>query len=286
MTKIMFLGDTHGNGRWFEFACQVAEEYGCDTIMQLGDFGYWEHHQQGSDFLTHVQECLVKHNLYCVWVDGNHENHPLLRHLYGPGGEHHNLSPEGWWTIRPHLFHAWRGCRWSWDGKTFLALGGAFSIDKQWRKESQEHQLEYATAAHVNDPDWHAWARKEALWWPEETITEEDVERCINPGGLVDIMVTHDTPLLTQNMLNGYRENKMKWPETEVNRHLLQKVVNEVRPHMLVHGHWHHPNDEEIHFRYGDDDKWWTTRVIGLDCDGASASMAVLDLSSLKSHNG
>lgn len=70
--KILVIGDTHGyEGRpylpveeskshiWR--ACKLAEENQIDTVVQVGDFGYW-----GESFIHHVQQCAEKQTLQFI----------------------------------------------------------------------------------------------------------------------------------------------------------------------------------------------------------------------------
>jgi hypothetical protein len=42
--------------------------------------------------------------------------------------------PDGFVEVTDRILWAPRGHRWTWQGVRFLALGGAFSIDRQYRK--------------------------------------------------------------------------------------------------------------------------------------------------------
>lgn len=247
--KVLLLGDVHGDAQWFSLACSVAKTLDCPMILQLGDFGYWEHVDRGREFLDACSESLEHHGLVCWWVDGNHENHEVLRLNYGPGGGRHNPTETGFWKIRNRLAYAPRGHRWTWGAHSFLALGGAYSIDKNHRTEG-------------------------ASWWPEETITDDEVTTCIE-GGPVDVLVCHDAPASAVGAIpiqGTWDRQKDNWPESRANREQVQRVVDAVRPHLVVHGHYHHRNTETL--RDG-------TRIEGFGRDGDPASMGVLDLDDL-----
>lgn len=248
-TRLLLLGDVHGNDAWFDFACVNAVRRGCQAILQLGDFGYWEHRQGGVNFLDIASANLTEHDLICVWIDGNHENHEVLRLNYGPGGGRHAPTPEGWWMIRPRLFYAPRGSRWTWSGTQFLACGGAYSVDKQWRRLGTE-------------------------WWPEETITVDEADECCD-GGLCDVLVAHDAPAEAEGVIppdGTWDRKKDAYPESLANRVLLQRIVDTTHPKLVVHGHYHTRNSTVLDSG---------VRVEGLHCDGEPSSMATLDLPSL-----
>ena len=74
---------------------------------------------------------------------------------------------------RPHVLHLMRGEVFDIDGLTVLAMGGAASNDRQYRKEGKS-------------------------WWPEEMPSEEETEHCRasldRVGWKVDCVVTHEAP--------------------------------------------------------------------------------------------
>lgn len=222
--RFLLLGDTHGNDKFFERACQAATESGCDRIFQLGDFGYWEHYPEGVRYLDAVRELLEEYGLTCVWIDGNHENHPLLWEKYRDDCDLSHTG--GFWTIRAGLFYAPRGLRWAWDGITFLALGGAYSIDREYRTPGKS-------------------------WWGTEMITDEDVIKA-SAGGPVDVMLTHDAPN-EADIPSLRRQDPLDYPQSRNNREMVSEVVRQTRPQFLAHGHYHDRYSDILHYPVGVD---------------------------------
>ena len=76
-------------------------------------------------------------------------------------------------VARPHVLHLMRGEVFDIAGTTVLAMGGAASHDREWRKEGKS-------------------------WWPEEMPSETEMERCRRnldaAGWKVDYVVTHEAP--------------------------------------------------------------------------------------------
>lgn len=240
--RALIVGDTHGRYGWIKVLAREALAQSCSVILSVGDFGFWEHSGDGRVFLDETSKLLAKHDLELWWVDGNHENHELLRVKYGAGRDHTEL-----WPIRDRLFYIPRGHRWEWDGVKFLGLGGAYSIDQDARVQG-------------------------VSWWPEETITTAEAYLAIR-GGRVDVMITHDCPTgvdpLPPNPLGI-------WPEAYANRKVLTSVVDEVQPTYLFHGHYHHRHTAMLR---GDT---YTTRIEGLANDGTGAdSWMVFDTASV-----
>lgn len=235
--RILVVGDLHGDTQAFTDAVHAAANRGISTIFQVGDFGYWEHTADGADHLDRVEKLLANDGITCVWLDGNHENHELLHLRYGPSGNEHDPTPEGFWTIRERLFYAPRGVTWRWGQRTFMALGGAYSVDQHARVEGLS-------------------------WWPQEELNERDLHvACVDETrGAVDVLFTHDMPNSAYQMLDGTRKDP--FPHSIPNRQRLDTVIDHVQPKLVVHGH--------MHMRYSRfvARPWGQYRCEGLACNG------------------
>jgi Icc-related predicted phosphoesterase len=206
--KVLLLGDVHGESGWLKLAIRTADALEIDTILQLGDFGYWPHTGSGKVFWNEAKTNLSQRGIQLWWVDGNHENHDWI--------DAQPRDENGLWQDGP-IVHIGRGARWIWgDGVTFLGCGGAYSIDKSWRTEGTS-------------------------WWAGETISEADVIRCDGPD--VDVVVTHDAPWGAANVI-GYETvgDKDDYPDSAANRKRVAAICDIVKPKLLVHGHYHHRN--------------------------------------------
>lgn len=240
--KILVAGDTHGDAHWWSRLVKYATKHHCKTLVQLGDFGYWEHTEDGRAFLRSVSRQCVAAGIVAYFIDGNHENHPLL-------WEQYPANADGFCEVRPNLFYIPRGHTWEWDGVRFMGLGGAYSIDKGWRLNSEEKR--------------HA---PRTLWWPTETITAFDAHQA-KQAGPIDVMFSHDCPWGIH--LPGI---KGEFETSNENRRLLLEVVKATLPRLLVHGHYHMRVSRQLDFVAGEADdglNWHRTYIEGLDCDGA-----------------
>lgn len=52
--RVLLAGDTHGQAGWIKWLCKRAVSNDCEVILQLGDFGFWEHKPHGRVFLDDV----------------------------------------------------------------------------------------------------------------------------------------------------------------------------------------------------------------------------------------
>lgn len=145
-------------------------------------------------------------NFTTLFVDGNHDNHPMLNEY--PVSEWHGGKVH---FIRPSLIHLMRGQVFDITGKTFLTLGGAKSHDKECRIEGLD-------------------------WWAEEEFTEEDYNETANNigkyGFKVDYVISHDCPTHVVKEINPcYRANQ--------HTHYLEQIWQQIEYKKWYFGHHH-----------------------------------------------
>ena len=241
--RIAFAGDWHMNDGWAVAAIERAAEQGADVVVHVGDYGY----TFDRPFVQAVEHALTKKGLPLLFVDGNHDD--PRRYLTEPDG--HGLH-----RISAHVWHLPRGFRWQWGGRTWLACGGAHSVDRPYRVPG-------------------------VSWWREETISEPEVQRCIG-GGRADILIAHDCP--TGVIIPGIDDRKTQPPfppfeimRSEEHRHAVRRIVDACRPILIVHGHYHRRYQTHVNLGYGD------VAILGLDCDGTdfAGNVAIADLAEL-----
>jgi len=235
--KVMIAGDWHGNGFHADRAIRHAAEHGAQAVLHVGDFGY----RFSPPFMAKVQRALEDTSLALGFVPGNHDDYGRLDRLEAEHGC--TAIP-----MRPNIFYLPRGYRWTWSGRSFLALGGAHSVDRPWRARGE--------------------------WWARETIT---IGEALNASldGPADVMICHDVP-------DGVRipcieGNPIGFPESEIeaaqrHRELLRRVVDVVQPKHLFAGHYHCRLDAPL---VGRD---YRTEVHILDMDGRSIADNAVDL--------
>lgn len=252
---VLLAGDWHGNDGW---ACHVIEEAAKllvdeeqKVILHAGDFGIWPG-QAGRKYVDAVAHALWLLRIKLLFADGNHEWHPELIALReeelrkGNGG----LVPIDRDDDLARIFWTPRGYRWSWHGKTWMGLGGAVSVDAAVRTKGRS-------------------------WWPEETLTGEQLKHATRPGK-VDVMLTHDAPSAVK-MTFGQPPSfwdVMDLARSDAHRDQLQDVVDKLQPQALIHGHYHQVVRTSIP-PYG-------TEVIGLDMDGTDGNYTLFDTRTLK----
>jgi calcineurin-like phosphoesterase family protein len=243
--KILIAGDTHGDLGQLQYLVKEAKKRGCDRVFVLGDFGYWEHAPEGRQFLDRLDTYANLNNIHVYFCDGNHDKTSLLLKKYSG-----NEDPEGFLLVRPYVHYAGRGHRWTWDHVAFIALGGAYSVDKAYRLE-----LEASKETKYKAGD---------LWFPEEEMSDEDMAKILLDSTPVDIIVAHDKP---RGSNPGW--NRKGWIECLPNQDRLQLAVQALSPQLYFHGHLHWWYKEEMRHSTLDGTVMETT-VYGLSCEPAS----------------
>lgn len=209
--NFLLAGDWHGSFQQAEKVIRHAKELELDTIFQVGDFGIWNNDKP---FLNQMQHLLGQWNIQLLFIDGNHENFEMLYQK--------KILDDGTRYVRDNITHVPRGYRWDWHGMSFLALGGAASIDRKHRRDRHS-------------------------WWIEELLTEEDILTA-QSGGPVDIMITHDSPYGAPNSITDDPHGQLEAMRyfgsdmlayTTEHRKLLQRVTDVTTPRILIHGHYH-----------------------------------------------
>lgn len=222
--RILLSGDLHGSINRGAQVLGAAMREKCSRVAFLGDFGYWEHTPDGVKYLNSLSKLAHKNNVEVDFLDGNHDNHPLLWQKYCQ--EDSPRDENGFFEVRSNIHYISRGQHWQWGTQKFAALGGAHSKDKEYRIERETQK--------TLDP-YGRWLKprgSQTLWWETETITEAQLELAIS-GGPADIILTHDAP---SGILIPERKDNS---EDERNRQKVRDLVEAVKPKMLFHGHFH-----------------------------------------------
>lgn len=202
-TKDYVVGDVHAE--WGKFNMWLNKKLP-RTVFACGDFGWWPG-EPGYEITK-----LKNGNTKIYFCDGNHENHDDLawiRKLH-PFAMSLNTPIE----VAPNVFYCPRGTiKILDDGRKVLFMGGAYSIDKQWRTPGYD-------------------------WFPGETINWSDMDQIDNIGE-IDIVISHTCPdsmvaPIMSRLPNGFWEKKND-PSTGY----LEWILEHHKPKVLYFGHWH-----------------------------------------------
>lgn len=254
--RVFCLGDTHGNAGWLaSYVYPLADSLGCNAILQLGDFGYWEHTREGEHFVNRVDHLGETYQIPLFWLHGNHDKHSLALAKYKVWGNAH-----GFLECRPWVYYIPQGRRWTWDGVTFRAFGGAYSVDKGWRLEQEAKRTAKLNRYRASTEPVETAA--ETLWFPEEEMSDADMTALLSDySGPVDVCVSHDFPAGANP---GPHFKTL--PECVHNQRRLQRALEVHQPKLWLHGHLHHAYVDVVSTGFDS-----FTEIVGLACDRDAA---------------
>lgn len=258
MTVIALAGDWHGDRTWATARLQSLGARGIGIVLHAGDFGIWPG-GAGKQFLRSLDAVCARHGIALLVIPGNHEDWGRLTTLWANPKRRSDDGSELPLYLADHIVALPRGWRWELDGRSFVALGGAPSVDLHSRVAGRD-------------------------WWPQEQLTGQDVDRTV-AGGYADIMVTHDAPgppWATPPVEEILSSNPMGWPDSaleyaRVGREMITGAFLGVKPRLLVHGHYHCSGQASMRLPGADYD----TRVWSLDMQGRGGNVRLLDLDTL-----
>lgn len=236
--KIIITGDVHAK---FGKLNSLISRKNPDVVIVCGDFGYWPEWIENKSYcdpskytrLSDFKVSDIKNNKTRVyWVPGNHEHWgDIEKNFY-----RNSVAPMEM-EAGSNVFYCPIGSVIHEDGKNFLCVGGAASIDKDWRIHGE-------------------------TWFPQENLRLEDYTFIKNniKDIKIDCVISHTCP----------RDFKLKtdYPEkfTDPNRHVLNEVLNLFHPEKWFFGHWH-DFETGYHYHYPKDGlfKSFRTRWCMLD---------------------
>lgn len=217
---VFITGDTHGEmdiAKVDDFAHMAQGLSRDDYLIILGDFGFvWADPPSPKE--KRRLDWFEAQPWTTLFVDGNHENFDLLDamdvHEWHGGHVH---------AVRPHVLHLMRGETFQIGDHSFFVVGGAHSIDAQWRKP------------HVS-------------WWEQEVPSEGERARIADAAaqvGEVDYVLTHCPPT---GCYERYRKRFAGFwgPDDEYTAWLEEHVEGVVSYKRWFYGHLHFdlPYDE------------------------------------------
>lgn len=218
---IGLVGDLEGDRDWaVDVLRTLGERGGVQVVCQLGDLRFG----MGADpegYLAAIEAVCAEFGLRLLGVNGNHENWALLDQLWADhrwqddDGSHQPIE------VSDHVRLLPRAHRWQMGGRSFVALGGAPSVNRLLLTEGVD-------------------------WWPSEVIRAEHVAATI-AAGHAEVMLTHDSPAppyCTDPVAATITTNPWGWPDSilayaEDGIQKVTRAVIGVKPLLLAHGHFH-----------------------------------------------
>ena len=228
--NIYLTGDKHAD---FEELVMQSIRYAFtenDLLIILGDVGI-NYFGDYRDDLHKDMLALVPCTILCI--RGNHEMRPTDPNI---GGKY---KPVTWMgdtayveEAYPRFIMAADGARYHINGRDFLAIGGAYSVDKPWRLQNGYN------------------------WFSDEQLTDAEMaeikEKIRIHNYREDIILAHTCPYDNRPVecfIGGVNEKSV---DTSMER-FLQEVVDMTKYNRLYCGHWHiDKQDAKIRFLFRD----------------------------------
>lgn len=226
--RVAILGDIHGETRYLDWALEHAVNAGAEMMIQVGDFGF----NYNDTFLHNIVNVTRKHQIPLYAIRGNHDDFSWFTQRVQLG-RYVTLIPDG--TIMT-------------IGKKRVAfLGGAVSIDRDFREEN-------------------------VSWWKEERVSPHVINAWMYDEVKADVLISHDSPLLPDKLPGILLPPDIK-KDCEEDRHFVRMAAEVLEPDVIYHGHYHVRHQKDL---FLDTKK---TLIEGLNCDGSPVdqSMIILD---------
>ena len=201
--SILLLGDIHGDYNILAKALAVAKDTGATAVIQVGDFGLFPHNEQ-----KFYQVC--QYDIPTYFICGNHDDCTRWTAL---------TEVTRIWDDA-NLFYIPRGTVMNIDNRTIAFMGGAASIDKDYRLRN----------------GWH-WDEKENIS-PYEVLRMMDNAKNKN----IDMFITHCPP---NSVINEHFDSKGKlmfgvgldWHDH--NQDIIENIWHGIGTPMIYSGHMH-----------------------------------------------
>jgi hypothetical protein len=199
---IALIGDIHGE---FDILNALLRKLPPEAVViQVGDYGLWpEPALSVADAVANYMPPRRPDPCRPVyWIDGNHEWAPLTRGVTAVT----EVARNSWFIPRGTVLQL--------DNRIIGFLGGADSVDKQWR-------------------------RPEVSWFSDERIMHSEAHRLLeNAKGHLDLLVTHTPPAcIVEAMLK--RQGAPVYEEFQASARTVEQVWDSLGRPPLVCGHMH-----------------------------------------------
>lgn len=189
---IFVTGDCHGeflklSGSSFPEQNEMTKD---DIVIICGDFGAVWDCDGASPMEKYWLNWLNEKPFTTVFVDGNHENFDRLNSEFEVvdfhGGKAHR--------IKESVYHLMRGEIFEFEGKKFLAFGGASSHDIDYgilSWEDFETQEEFRNTVHNWRKQRKMFRINRVSWWKEELPSDEEIQNAERNLAKVDFNVNY-----------------------------------------------------------------------------------------------
>ena len=226
MGRFYITGDTHGNFNRINYFCKKFETTKEDVLCILGDAGI-NYYLNKKDYM--LKQVLQDMPITFFCIHGNHEERPFNISTYIT--KKWNEGIVYYEEEFPNILFAKDGEIYNINGKSILVIGGAYSVDKEYRLLK-------------------GWS-----WFKDEQPNKEIVkyiEKQITKQRHFDIVLTHTCPIGTEprHMFLPFIDQSKVDKTTEL---LLQRIADWITFDNWYFGHFHgHWDNGKYHMLFED----------------------------------
>lgn len=226
MGRFYITGDTHGNFNRINYFCEKFETSKEDILCILGDAGI-NYYLNKKDYM--LKQALQEMPITFFCIHGNHEERPFNISTYIT--KKWNGGIVYYEEEFPNILFAKDGEIYNINGKSILVIGGAYSVDKEYRLLK-------------------GWS-----WFKDEQPNKEIVkyiEKQITKQRHFDIVLTHTCPIGTEprHMFLPFIDQSKVDKTTEL---LLQRIADWITFDNWYFGHFHgHWDNGKYHMLFED----------------------------------
>ncbi|MCO4263728.1 metallophosphoesterase [Pseudarthrobacter sp. MDT3-26] len=230
------FGDWHGDLGWSINAVKAAAREGAKTMVSVGDVGLDWPGPKRNRWEQRMNALLMELGATLIVSPGNHDNTSRI--------DLEEVQPDGLITWRTNIRVLPKGGRTVIEGLRIGGLGGALSVDRQFRVEGKSY-------------------------WGDEQPTIEQAEKLMAGGGL-DILIAHDVPMGVP-VQGAFDLPADLVEEADRTRILLRDVIDRTGVPNVFAGHWHQRVTHELVHPGGH-----STRVDVLDMEGSRGNAVLV----------
>ena len=226
MGRFYITGDTHGNFNRINYFCEKFKTSKEDILCILGDAGI-NYYLNKKDYM--LKQVLQDMPITFFCIHGNHEERPFNISTYIT--KKWNGGTVYYEEEFPNILFAKDGEIYNINGKSILVIGGAYSVDKEYRLLK-------------------GWS-----WFKDEQPNKEIVkyiEKQITKQRHFDIVLTHTCPIKTEprHMFLPFIDQSKVDKTTEL---LLQRIADWITFDNWYFGHFHgHWDNGKYHMLFED----------------------------------
>lgn len=238
---LVISGDVHGDFNQLVFKLCVQYRMRDTLLIVAGDCGFgFEKRESYENMVKRNGKRMNEANNWIVFVRGNHDN---PAYFDGRTFKHKRFIAIPDYAIIQACSH------------TILCVGGAISIDRQYRMDAWKGKRKYSATEEVSIDD----SAKNVYWRNEAPLYDEKKMEAICSQFTIDTVVTHTAPSFCELFTKGGLHHWIQNDDTLLNDVEAERTTMDKLHERLVRDH--HPVS---HWFYGHFHQSWHSSIGGM----------------------